>query len=75
MSAFGDGSNDAEMLKEVGFGVAMKNAKALPKSMANKVSVWTNHEDAVGREILDLIRADKFGHKCTVSDALVSLFD
>lgn len=35
--AFGDGDNDAEMLEYVGYGCAMKNAKAPAKAAANVV--------------------------------------
>lgn len=36
--AFGDGENDAEMLAMVGHGVAMQNARPLPKSLAKAVT-------------------------------------
>lgn len=52
--AFGDGSNDQQMLATVGMGIAMQNAKPPAKKAAARVSRWANHEDAVGRE-LDLL--------------------
>ncbi|CAK9104959.1 Putative phosphatase HI_0003 [Durusdinium trenchii] len=47
--AFGDNYNDMEMLTLAGEGVAMKNAKDELKEAANRVSEWSNDEDAVAR--------------------------
>ena len=48
--ALGDGENDIEMLKLVGLGVAMGQAKAIVKSSA-KVIVGTNDEDGVAEAL------------------------
>ena len=46
MCAFGDGGNDLEMLREVGHGVAMKNADPALLEVANHVTD-TNDEEGV----------------------------
>ena len=46
MCAFGDGGNDLEMLREVGDGVAMKNAVPALLELANHVTD-TNDEEGV----------------------------
>ena len=51
---FGDGSNDVEMLKWAGLGVAMGNASEKAKAAASKVSEWPHYEDAVARELLQI---------------------
>lgn len=43
--AFGDGDNDAEMIKTAGIGVAMKNATERCKENADFVTEYTNNED------------------------------
>lgn len=48
--AFGDGANDLQMLKEVGIGVAMENAKEELKEAADYIA-GTNDEDGVARFI------------------------
>lgn len=48
--AFGDGMNDYQMLKEVGFGVAMENGHARVKEVADYVTL-TNEEDGVAKAI------------------------
>lgn len=48
--AFGDGANDLQMLKEVGIGVAMENAKEELKEAADYIA-GTNDEDGVTRFI------------------------
>ncbi len=48
--AFGDGDNDIEMLREVGFGVAMKNADDEVKEVADYVTE-SNDEDGVAKAI------------------------
>ena len=48
---FGDGSNDVEMLKWAGLGVAMGNASEVAKAAASEVSEWPHYEDAVAREL------------------------
>ena len=51
ITAFGDNNNDVEMLKVVGQGVAMANAVERVKATADRVSVWSNVEDGVAREL------------------------
>jgi 5-amino-6-(5-phospho-D-ribitylamino)uracil phosphatase len=58
--AFGDGDNDKEMLKTVGHGVAMKNARDITKICANKVLDLTNDEDGVACYIEELMTAGAF---------------
>lgn len=53
--AFGDASNDREMLKYVGCGVAMKNASDDVKEIADIVSEYTNEEDALAHFVNDHI--------------------
>lgn len=48
--ACGDGMNDLEMLREVGFGVAMENGYERVKEIADYVTV-TNDEDGVAKAI------------------------
>ncbi|MCD8217426.1 MAG: Cof-type HAD-IIB family hydrolase [Clostridiales bacterium] len=47
--AFGDGENDAGMLKSVGIGVAMKNASASCKENAAYVTEYTADEDGAAK--------------------------
>lgn len=47
MAAFGDGGNDLEMLREVGLGVAMKNAQPEVKAVADAVTTGSNDADGV----------------------------
>ena len=54
MVAFGDGGNDLEMIKEVGDGVAMKNATPALLKVANHVTN-TNEEDGVLNYLEDLL--------------------
>lgn len=56
--AFGDDSNDIEMLKAAGVGVAMKNARDTVKEIADYVSVYTNEENAIAHYIEDFILED-----------------
>jgi Cof subfamily protein (haloacid dehalogenase superfamily) len=53
--AFGDGENDCEMLSLVGLGVAPANAKEEAKKCANRVLQFTNDEDAVARELEEMM--------------------
>jgi Cof subfamily protein (haloacid dehalogenase superfamily) len=53
--AFGDNHNDDELLKRVGWGVAVANATDNLKSIANYVSPHTNKEDAVAKAIARFI--------------------
>eukprot|EP00747_Dinoflagellata_sp_TGD_P201111 gnl/TRDRNA2_/TRDRNA2_74567_c1_seq1.p1 gnl/TRDRNA2_/TRDRNA2_74567_c1~~gnl/TRDRNA2_/TRDRNA2_74567_c1_seq1.p1 ORF type:complete len:250 (-),score=48.69 gnl/TRDRNA2_/TRDRNA2_74567_c1_seq1:31-711(-) len=52
---FGDGANDATSLKACGLGIAMAQSKPEAKEAANKVSEWTNDQDAVAKEIHNLL--------------------
>jgi Cof subfamily protein (haloacid dehalogenase superfamily) len=52
--AFGDGANDATMLKACGLGIAMAQGGDAAKAAATYTSKWTNDEDAVAREINEL---------------------
>ena len=53
--AFGDGLNDADMLRAAGRGCAMQNAVPAVKEAAD-VIVETNNEAGVGKEIFRLLR-------------------
>lgn len=48
--AFGDATNDIPMLQKAGLGIAMKNAHPEVRSAAQKVSQWSNDEDAIAKE-------------------------
>jgi hydroxymethylpyrimidine pyrophosphatase-like HAD family hydrolase len=58
--AFGDSSNDLEMLRDAGLGVCMQNGRDDVKAVANRTSHWTNDEDGVGREIEALLESGAF---------------
>lgn len=49
--AFGDASNDMEMLQMAGLGIAVANATPECKSAADFVSEFTNNQDAVAKEL------------------------
>mmetsp|Transcript_68286 Transcript_68286/g.119023 ORF Transcript_68286/g.119023 Transcript_68286/m.119023 type:complete len:307 (-) Transcript_68286:61-981(-) len=53
--AFGDGSNDLEMLRAAGYGVAMSNAKRVTKDGADHVLEWSNDEDGVAQFLEKLL--------------------
>ena len=53
--AFGDGLNDADMLRAAGRGCAMQNAVPAVKEAAD-VTVETNNDAGVGKEIFRLLR-------------------
>ena len=56
--AYGDNHNDAEMLRLVGQGVAMANAKdAIKKLPGVRVCEWSNDEDGVAKEVELLLAA------------------
>lgn len=57
--AFGDGDNDATMLAACGLGIAMAQGRPGAKRAADRVSRWTNDEDAVAREISALLAEGK----------------
>ncbi|KRN95132.1 Cof-type HAD-IIB family hydrolase [Pediococcus stilesii] len=54
--AFGDEHNDAEMLDYVGRGVAMKNATAQIKNIANDITEYDNAEDGVANYLNDYLK-------------------
>jgi len=51
--AFGDSENDREMLKFVGLGIAMENASASIKSIADQVTL-KNTDDGVAKKLEEL---------------------
>lgn len=53
--AYGDNHNDVEMIKRVGEGVAMMNAKPVVKEAARRVCEWTNEEEGVAKELEQLV--------------------
>jgi Cof subfamily protein (haloacid dehalogenase superfamily) len=54
--AFGDADNDKEMLKEAGLGIAVSNASDACKNSADKISLWTNNQDAVAKELREIFK-------------------
>jgi Cof subfamily protein (haloacid dehalogenase superfamily) len=57
--AFGDAPNDIPMLQSVGLGIAMKNAEPEVKSVAKRISCYTNDEDGIACE-WNLIKKEFF---------------
>ncbi|GKQ42208.1 haloacid dehalogenase [Companilactobacillus sp. RD055328] len=55
MCAFGDGGNDLEMLREVGLGVAMKNAYPHVSKVVTQHTLQTNEEQGVLKYIDNLL--------------------
>ncbi len=55
--AFGDGTNDCEMLELAGLGVAMGNADPQVKAIADEIT-GSNNEAGVGKRILRLLAED-----------------
>lgn len=53
--AFGDTTNDNEMLKDAGLGVCLKQGSDDTKACADVITDYTNDEDGMGRYILDHI--------------------
>lgn len=51
--AFGDTSNDNEMLKDAGWGVCLKQGSDDTKACADAITDYTNEEDGLGRYLLD----------------------
>ena len=49
--AFGDGNNDADMLRWAGFGVAMNHGRESAKAAANVVSPWGDPETGLARAV------------------------
>mmetsp|Transcript_4392 Transcript_4392/g.11144 ORF Transcript_4392/g.11144 Transcript_4392/m.11144 type:complete len:364 (-) Transcript_4392:745-1836(-) len=58
--AFGDSSNDFEMLRDAGMGVAMANARDDVKAVAAYTSRYSNNDDGVGREIEYMLETGAF---------------
>lgn len=50
--SFGDSENDKEMIRECGWGVAMKNAKRSIQNIANDQTAFTNDENGVVEYLL-----------------------
>jgi len=61
--AFGDAENDIPMLEAAGIGIAMSNASDKVKAAADKVSSWSNDEDAIAREWSIIKEGNRFSHK------------
>ena len=59
MIAFGDGHNDASMIKYAGIGVAMENAVDDLKSIANEVTL-SNEEDGIAYTLSKYIKEIEF---------------
>ncbi len=51
--AFGDNDNDAQMLKEAGWGVCLKDGSPLCRSMADAITEYECTQDGVGRYLYD----------------------
>lgn len=56
--AFGDATNDNEMLEVAGLGVCLKNGLESTKAYADVVMEYTCEEDGVGRYLFDTILKD-----------------
>ena len=46
---FGDSTNDIQAIKELGLGVAMRNAQKEVKKIANEITFCDNNHDGVAR--------------------------
>lgn len=51
--AFGDDKNDFEMIKKVGFGIAMANGTSELKALSHEVTELDNHAGGVGKHLMD----------------------
>jgi len=60
--AFGDGDNDAEMLKTAYFGFAMKNASNTAKLIAKNITEKTNNDNGEAHELAKIFDI-KLTHK------------
>merc|ERR1719428_962709 len=67
---FGDGANDATSLARCGLGIAMKGAKPEAIANANRVSQWTNDEDAVSEELKLILNEDNSERNTKLEDDL-----
>jgi Cof subfamily protein (haloacid dehalogenase superfamily) len=54
--AFGDAINDTEMIKDAGFGVAMKNGCDEVKSVAKDFTKFSNDDDGVANYLIELFK-------------------
>ena len=54
--AIGDDNNDIEMIKNVGLGIAMKNATREVKSVSDMITEKTNNEGGVGFVLKDIFK-------------------
>ncbi len=52
--AFGNAENDIDMIKEVGYGYAMKNSVDSLKKVAKYITKYDNNDCGVEREIIDI---------------------
>ena len=55
------GGNDVEALRGVGLGIAMANGSDAAKEAATRTSSWEYTEDAVARELQQLVVDGAFG--------------
>ncbi len=53
--SFGDGENDIEMLTKSN-GYAMKNGSHTAKLLSGKITAYTNDEDGVAKELIDILK-------------------
>ena len=53
--AIGDGDNDIDMIKYVGYGIAMSNAPEIVKENADIVTKFSNNEEGVYYTIKELL--------------------
>ncbi|GAM19088.1 hypothetical protein SAMD00019534_022630, partial [Acytostelium subglobosum LB1] len=54
--AFGDAENDIDMLQIAGHGVCMANGNDVTKNESNRVSNYTNDQDGVARELVEIFQ-------------------
>jgi hypothetical protein len=52
--AFGDGENDVSLFEVVKHSYAMKNALPFVQEQAEHVTHFSNREDGIGRELMEL---------------------
>lgn len=58
--AIGDDNNDIELIKNIGLGIAMKNATNLLKDAANKISLFSNNDSGVYHELSEIFVFEKY---------------
>lgn len=54
--AIGDDNNDMEMIKNAGFGIAMKNATKEVKSVSDMITTRTNDESGLGHALKEVFK-------------------